>query len=240
MEFIGDVERFVATNLYPLRVPLAIVGVVAVVGLALLARRRGWFERARQHPIWTAVIVVGLLVLLAPVTWYLASPLVISTSVVEAAPPTAANAPATPTPIAEAPSASVVGVAPSDAPAASAPIATPSAPIATPPAERTGTFVGADEFHFGSGTARLIPSADGGWTLRFEDFAVRNGPDLYVYLSPKPKRHADDALELGRLKADTGAFNYELPPDADPADYRSVIVWCKQFAVQFAYATLDP
>jgi hypothetical protein len=232
MEFVGDVERFVATNLYPYRVPLAIVSVAVVVVILLLAWRRGWFAVARSHPIWTTVVVVGLLVVLVPVTWYLASPLVISTSVVEAAPPTA-SAPATPIPTAEVPSASAVAGGPSVPPDA-------SAPPATPPPERTGSFAGADEFHFGSGAARLIPSADGGWTLRFEDFAVRNGPDLYVYLSPKPKRYADDALELGRLKADTGAFNYELPPGVDPADYRSVIIWCKQFAVQFAHATLEP
>jgi Electron transfer DM13 len=238
VELIGDLERFVASSLYPNRAVMAIVGVVAIVGLLLLARRRGWFGLARRHPIWTSVTAVALLVVLGPVTWYLASPLFISTSVVEAAPPTATAPAAAVTPRSIAPATKV--------PSTNAAGAAPSGPLhaTTPPPtrrpERKGTFVGADEFHFGSGTARLIAGTDGGWTLRFEDFAVRNGPDLYVYLSPRPKRYADGALELGRLKADTGAFNYRLPAGVDPADYRSVVIWCKQFAVQFAYATLDP
>ena len=105
--------------------------------------------------------------------------------------------------------------------------------------QRTGTFMGADQFHFGSGTARLIPGEADAWTVRFEDFAVRNGPDLYVYLSPDPDGYAEGAVELGTLKADTGAFNYDLPAGMDPGMYQSVVIWCKQFAVQFAHATLS-
>jgi hypothetical protein len=239
VELIGDLERFVASSLYPNRAAIAIVCMVAIVGLELLARRRGWFGLARRHPIRTAGIAVVLIVVLGPATWYLASPLFISTSLLEAAPPTAAPAaavaPRSIAPATEIPSTSgdPVPVVPSDRLDA-------SARAATPPPERKGTFVGADEFHFGSGTARLIEGTDGGWTLRFEDFAVRNGPDLYVYLSTRSKRYADGALELGRLKADTGAFNYRLPAGVDPADYRSVVIWCKQFAVQFAHASLTP
>ena len=43
-----------------------------------------------------------------------------------------------------------------------------------------GTFQGADEFHFGSGQARLVQSSPGRYVLRFEDFSVLNGPDLFV------------------------------------------------------------
>jgi Electron transfer DM13 len=228
MQIIGDIERFVAQSLYPYRIPIAILAVVAFVVFVVVARRRGWFAAMRRHPVATSVVAIGLIVILAPITWYLASPLFISTSVVEAAPPTVA-------PTASGPAASVP-------PAATEPTATE--PESTePPAtasERIGTFVGADEFHFGSGTARLIASAAGTWTLRFEDFAVRNGPDLYVYLSASPDGYADAAVELGTLKADTGAFNYELPPGIDPAAFASVVIWCKQFAVQFAHAALSP
>jgi Electron transfer DM13 len=246
MQLIGDLERFVAQNLYPLRLPVGVVGLAVVIGLVLLARRRGWLQVARGHPIRTAVVAAGMLLVLAPVTWYLASPLFISTSVVEAAPPAANATLAVPTdaatPAASTTDGPPAGASPGAEPSATASVGNgqPSSPPASETQERSGTFVGADEFHFGRGTARLIAGADGAWTLRFEDFAVRNGPDLYVYLSPRPKRYADGALELGRLKADTGAFNYRLPAGADPADYRSVIVWCKQFAVQFAHATLEP
>ena len=247
MEIFGDIERFVAQSLYPYRVPLAILALVALVGLVVVAWRRGWFAAMRRHPLATILGVVGLLVVLTPVTWYLASPLIITTSVVEAAPPT--NSPTVAPAIATAESPAIPSGAPgSPLPGAlsNVPGATPlpaapgsSAPVATP-VERRGSFEGADDFHFGRGTARLILGADGSWTVRFEDFAVRNGPDLFVYLSPQPDRYSKKALELGRLKADRGAFNYQLPAGTDPSAFRSVVVWCKQFAVQFAHATLTP
>ena len=100
-------------------------------------------------------------------------------------------------------------------------------------------FAGADEFHFGEGTARLIETAPGRFTVRLEDFAVRNGPDLFVYLSPDPAGYADGAVELGRLKADRGNQNYEVPSGTDPSSVKSVVIWCKQFAVLFATAELS-
>src|SRR4030067_821791 len=45
-----------------------------------------------------------------------------------------------------------------------------------------GRFVGADDFHKGSGTA-VIVRAGTQRGLRFENFQVTNGPDLYVYLA---------------------------------------------------------
>ncbi len=103
----------------------------------------------------------------------------------------------------------------------------------------SGEFSGADEFHFGRGRA-LILESDGGLVLRLEDFSVRNGPDLYVYLSPSPDGYADGALELGPLKATDGSFNYEIPAGTDISPYRSAVVWCKPFEVLFAHAPLAP
>ena len=85
---------------------------------------------------------------------------------------------------------------------------------------------------------RNIETAPGRYTLRFEEFSVRNGPDLYVYLSPDAAGYADGALELGTLKATDGAFGYELPEGTDPSDFGSAVIWCKQFAVLFAVAPL--
>jgi hypothetical protein len=102
-----------------------------------------------------------------------------------------------------------------------------------------GTFRGADEFHFGEGTASIIEVEPGRFSLRFEDFSVRNGPDLFVYLSPDANGYADGALELGTLKATDGTFGYDLPPGSDPAAFASAVIWCKQFAVLFAVAALE-
>jgi hypothetical protein len=109
----------------------------------------------------------------------------------------------------------------------------------TPAATRTGTFQGTDEFHFGRGTASLIETAPGEWTIRFEDFSVRNGPDLFVYLSPDPDGYADGAIEVARLRATDGSYNTPVPAGTDVSGVRSVLIWCKQFSHLFAVATLD-
>jgi hypothetical protein len=229
MSFIGDLERFIATNLYPNRVPIAIGLAVLLVAAILVARRRGWFAAARRHPGRTGVALVLALAIGLPSAWYLGSPLFIRTSLDE---PAATAAAPTPSPVASLTPAPSEASA-SDGPAA--PTATPAPVLAEP---RIGTFTGADEFHFGSGTATLIETAPGAWTVRFEDFSVRNGPDLFVYVSPDAGGYDDAAIELGRLKATDGNFNMDLPAGSTPTGAASVVIWCKQFAVQFAVAPL--
>jgi hypothetical protein len=114
--------------------------------------------------------------------------------------------------------------------------AQPSPALAT---ETSGKFSGTDDFHFGRGTARLIVETDGSAILRLENFAVRNGPDLFVYLSPSRSRYTKDAVELGRLKADRGSFNYRIPAGTDLSRIMSAVIWCKQFSFQFAVAPLS-
>jgi hypothetical protein len=229
VSFIGDLERLFATSLYPLRIPLFIAGVVIALAFIVVARRRGWVGAARAHPGRSALVLGPILAVALPLGWYLASPLFITTSIDEA-PPAVASAPP-----------DVAGASPSilSSPAVPSPSVAPAVVTAGPAiAERRGTFHGEDDFHFGRGTARLFATADGVF-VRFENFAVRNGPDLYVYLSPSSSGYAGKGnLELGRLKASEGNQNYRLPSGTDPAAYRSVVIWCKQFAVQFAVATL--
>lgn len=77
-----------------------------------------------------------------------------------------------------------------------------------------------------------------GYVLRFESFSVRNGPDLFVYLSPSSTGYTDGALELGPLKASDGSFNYEVPAGRDISLFKSAVVWCRAFSVLFATAPL--
>ena len=104
----------------------------------------------------------------------------------------------------------------------------------------SGTFAGTDEFHFGRGTATIVETAPGEYVLRLEKFSVRNGPDLYVYLSPDESDYVKGALEVGKLKATDGSFGYALPPGTDPADFASALIWCKQFSHLFAVAPFEP
>lgn len=229
MELLGDLERFVATTLYPLRLPLAALAVAAAVILAVVAVRRGWLAAARRHPGRTAVVLLLAALVIAPPTWYLGSPLLVRTELDEPPPAAIAGAPDRTNPAAPDPSAG-----PSDSPAGTSEPTPPATPIV-----RSGTFVGADDFHFGRGSATLTEAADGSHTLRFEDFSVRNGPDLFVYLSPDPAGYADGAIELGRLRATDGSFNTPIPAGIDVGSAGSVVIWCKQFAVLFAVAALD-
>jgi hypothetical protein len=103
-----------------------------------------------------------------------------------------------------------------------------------------GEFQGADDFHFGSGQARLIEKATGELVLSLEDFSVLNGPDLFVYLSSDPDGWNEDAVLLGDLKATDGSFSYDVPAGVDPADVRSAVIWCRAFGVLFAHAALEP
>ena len=105
----------------------------------------------------------------------------------------------------------------------------------------TGEFEDGDPFHTGEGTATLYRLADGRHVIRFEEFRVRNGPDLRVILTPVGRGDvlADGYIELGELKGNIGNQNYFLPDDADPDDYKAVIIYCWPFRVVFAAAELS-
>lgn len=236
---IGDLANDVAAALYEQRIAVAVLSVIGAIAFVVVAHRLGWIAAATRHPRRTAVAGVLALVVLAPVTWYLASPIFIRTELVEAAPIGAVDPTTSPAPQASTPPSPVVG--PTPVPPSADPTA---AAVPTPtPFERSivasGTFKGTDEFHFGRGTASIIEVEPGRLHLRLDDFSVRNGPDLYVYLSPDPDGYTKDALEVGLLKATDGSFGYDLPDGIDPARFRSAIIWCKQFSHLFATATFE-
>ena len=104
----------------------------------------------------------------------------------------------------------------------------------------SGNLQGADAFHTGSGEVLLVQGPDGGVILRFQDYEVRNGPDLRIYLSPDPGGdvRADGAISLGPIKATSGFVNYDVPSGVDPSIFRSVIIYCEPFGVVFATAVI--
>ncbi len=227
MSFFGELERL-ASDLYPYRWLVAAVAALALAVAAGVAWRAGWHRIAWRHRLVSALVAVSALVVVLPGGWYTLSPLWERSSLEEASPLVVAAA----EPTASSPSAAA------PTPTVALPDSSPTeAPDAFEPRViRTGELEGADSFHFGEGSALLIETAPGRYTLRFEEFSVRNGPDLFVYLSPG--EDAGDALNLGGLKATDGAFNYDVPPGTDVSAFRYVIVWCRQFSVLFASAPL--
>ncbi len=248
MAWLGDLGSALLGALYDARVAVMIGGLVAVIALGALARRRDWPARIRRHPILTTLVLVPILVVAVPVGWYLASPLVLSATIDEPAPAIAGGGPGQGGSAAPSSGPLASGAVPSPGPSGPALTPPPARPTATAtaappsvaPIARSGAFHGSDDFHFGRGTARLIEVAPGSFVVRLEDFAVRNGPDLYVYLSSRADGYSDDAIELGRLKADTGNQNYAVPAGAldDPSRAASVVIWCRQFSHLFATAPL--
>jgi len=236
MEFVGDFERLFASSIYPLRIPI-FVGLVILTAVIVIAAIRGRWDRvAARHRPATIILIVALVALGFPAAWYLGSPLFLSTTLIEPPVDAALVDTTTETPSPSAGAASAASLAPTDG----SPLSTSPRPSSTASvvSVRMGAFHGADDFHFGRGTATLTVLVSGSAVVRFEDFAVRNGPDLYVYLSPSASGYANGVVELGRLKADTGAFNYRVPAGTDVSRVKSVVVWCKQFSVQFAVAPL--
>lgn len=163
-------------------------------------------------------------VLIAAAAWYLGSPLFIRTTANEALPTPAfqTTAPSVP---------------------AGVPTSTPLAVISADAVTRVvakGELQFVDSIHNGKGPVSLLRIGVA-HVVRFENVAITNAPDVHVYLSRETGGKWTEAtsLYLGPLKATNGSFNYELPGGTDVAPYRSVVVWCRAFAVLVTWADLD-
>lgn len=101
----------------------------------------------------------------------------------------------------------------------------------------TGSFIGAgDGFHNAEGLVRVIPLEDGSTILRLENFKSTNGPNVHLYLATD--KAASNFIDLGRLKANNGNQNYNIPHGTDLAKYNMALIWCKDFSVLFGSAQL--
>ncbi len=102
-----------------------------------------------------------------------------------------------------------------------------------------GEFMGADSFHQGSGTATIFQQGENS-VLRFENFESTNGPDLHVLLvenvSGTSSAELGDYVDLGSLKGNIGNQNYEIPGDVDVSNYSGVMIYCMPFHVVFSTA----
>jgi hypothetical protein len=176
------------------------------------------------------LILVGLaLVVSLPVGWYLLSPLFIDRRVEEEFPFVPAEATA------------------AMEEAMTEPEKTMEEPM--PPGDAAEMRILAQgEFynlaHEGQGRATVYELADGSRVLRFEDFAVLNGPDLQVWLVPVDPVPDTVGVEipgyfdLGSLKGNIGDQNYDLPSELNLSAFKSVVIWCQPFRVPFNAAPL--
>jgi hypothetical protein len=253
VSFLGEIEQFVADDLYPHRWPITIGLLLAVAAAVVFGYMRGWHLVAWKHKLVSALVAVAVLAVTIPAGDYFLSPLWERSFLEEASPLETAASVSKPDTVRDAAldeggDTGDVGSGGTAGSGASGSAVTPNqekpataddgAIEFAPGVVASGEFEGADDFHFGRGQALLIETAPDVYTLRFEGFSVRNGPDLFVYLSQDPDGYTSDALELGRLKATDGSFNYEVPAGTDVSQFKSAIVWCKPFSVLFAAASL--
>jgi len=108
----------------------------------------------------------------------------------------------------------------------------------------TGSLMGADSFHQGSGDVSVFELADGSRILRLEEIDVTNGPDLHVIITPvtgvegRDDVKAPGYLDLGELRGNVGSLNYDLPADYELPEEFTVVIYCVPFHVLFATAEL--
>jgi hypothetical protein len=101
-----------------------------------------------------------------------------------------------------------------------------------------GNFMGVgDGIHNAEGLAKILTLSNGSQILRLENFKSTNGPDVHLYLSNN--KQANDFIDLGRLKANIGNQNYQIPLDTDYNKYKYVLIWCQPFSVLFGSAQLN-
>lgn len=102
---------------------------------------------------------------------------------------------------------------------------------------RTGELVRISAADYGSGTVRIVRIGSDRF-VRFEGVDIAGAPDMYVYLSDRSDGKPGTFVDLGKLKATNGSFNYPILATVDLATVQSVVVWCRQFNVTITFAAL--
>ena len=94
-----------------------------------------------------------------------------------------------------------------------------------------------------TGAVTLARNAQGRWTLTIRNLKTEPAPDLKVWLlaaktvKDTPELRKEKYIDLGEI-ATTGTRTFLLPATFKPEQAGSVVLWCDQFSVAFAAATL--
>ncbi|MEM6767135.1 MAG: DM13 domain-containing protein [Bacteroidota bacterium] len=102
---------------------------------------------------------------------------------------------------------------------------------------RTGIFEGKNNYTV-EGSFDLAMT-ETGLSLDFgTDFLSQRGPGLYIYLGNSGTSIAG-AVELGEIKAFTGAQSYAVPAEVELNTFDFVIVYCKPFGASFGCGAIE-
>ena len=102
-----------------------------------------------------------------------------------------------------------------------------------------------DPIHWGKGSISVYRQNTLVEIFLHNDFEVGPGPAYHVYLSTgKDIMNNDDFnptenTDIGKLKSFKGSQIYKVPDGLDPAQFKSVVVWCVAFNQLITSAGLD-
>ncbi len=102
--------------------------------------------------------------------------------------------------------------------------------------EGSGTFTGQSN-HVTTGGVSVVQT-DGGWEIRLaEDFEFDGAPDPRIAFGNDGT--FAEGTDFEALQSNTGAQTYSVPAEIDPANFDTVVLWCRQFSVPLGYAPIE-
>jgi Electron transfer DM13 len=103
----------------------------------------------------------------------------------------------------------------------------------------SGDFM--DSEHPTKGLAEIVTQNGKNYLRLNRAFRSNEGPDVFVLLhqedSPKNYKKSD-YVSLGRLKKLSGKQLYRIPRGVDVTEFKSVVIWCRQFNATFGFASI--
>jgi Electron transfer DM13 len=104
----------------------------------------------------------------------------------------------------------------------------------------SGSFV--DSEHPTKGLAEIVTQNGKKYLRLNKAFKSEEGPDVFVLLhrEDSPKKYGkSDYVSLGRLQKTRGKQLYRISDKVDITEFKSVVIWCRQFNATFGYAPLS-
>jgi Electron transfer DM13 len=104
----------------------------------------------------------------------------------------------------------------------------------------SGNFV--DSEHPTKGLAEIVTQNGKNYLRLNKAFRSDEGPDVFVLLHREdlPKEYKrSDYVSLGRLQKTKGKQLYRIPTGVDITEFKSAVIWCRQFNATFGYAPLN-
>ena len=111
---------------------------------------------------------------------------------------------------------------------------------APPGATATAMGIFTSYAHGLAGNAVLYTDPQGARTLRFEDFKMTAGPDVYVLFSKNNNYSQANTVAISMLKGgyDNTSLSFTIDPSINLTTHPYVLVYCVQFSSLFGYSEL--